>query len=242
MKINRCSEEFELIKEIIELFYVLGMDRQYVQMLWKTASGEARTRSPRKTAWKSLPYDNIVAATSALYVWHREKIFLNSKAEPMPLPLSGNPSVESLIRAADANVDAKSLAREMLSLNYLRKTKSGTYLPKAIYAQLKPLRPLGAAHCLYSLRSMVWNFHSNLTSKDKDPWLERNAMVTELSKADIKAFKDFARQQGHSVMATLSEWLERKKPANDIHNRLKSRRTKGVRAGVHIFAYARERN
>lgn len=239
-KKGRDSEEFKLLKDLIELFGILGMSKQYVSELCELAISESKPPKRRNAKrWQSVSYDNIIASASAMYLWHRDKSYLTVDAKPIPLPLLGKKkaSVESLVKRCDQNVDAKALAREMIPLNYLRSAGKGKYLPKAIYGQLQPLRPLGAAHCLRSLRTMVWNFRSNLTEKTKDPLLERNAIVSRLSAKDVQAFKDFSRQQGYAAMGILSDWLEAKqKNANSVPDGNR-RRSSDVHAGVHIFAY-----
>lgn len=215
------------------------MSRDYIAELAAQAISDARIRSisTRKFDFALINNDSLTHLTSALHRWFREREFLTKDARPKPLKLTGRKSsVEYLIATTGEQLQARKLATEMINLGFVRKTRSGLYLPVAMHGVMTSKHLLGVAHCLHSLRTFIWNFHSNLTARPADLLFERRTTVNQFPMSEARAFKDLSRQQGANMIENLNEWLEKRQLSHKKTSRT-SRASKKVTAGVHVFAY-----
>jgi hypothetical protein len=68
------------------------------------------------------------------------------------------------------------------------------------------------------------------------PLIERYAYVPDLSASEAVAFANFSRRQGMAYLEAVDDWLEQRR-AKRLLKRKNVRTSKGVAAGVHLFAY-----
>ena len=172
--------------------------------------------------------------SGALHDWHRNAAYLDSDYQPRAIRLlRGSPSVATLIRAQDKNVDANRIAREMLRLGLLRKYSRDRYLPVARVATIRKISPALIEHVARSLERLLATVDFNVRGRARRTTLiERTAFVHDLPREELKAFRAFAQRQGTAFLANADEWLESR--------RVSRRATSGVplvRAGIHVYAF-----
>ena len=172
-----------------------------------------------------------------LHRWHREPALLDSDARPLPIRLLGKyPSVEALVAAEKPEAPAKRIAASMQKAGLINKIRPGQYLPSSRIATVSSLHPMLVEHVTNSLVRYLGTVRQNTSSTRRVPTLiERYTHVPDLQETDIHDFRDFAQSHGSGFLASVDDWLERRRAKG------KSKSGKvGVSAGIHVFAYLEE--
>jgi hypothetical protein len=170
-----------------------------------------------------------------LHKWHREPRLLDDEAKPKPVKLLGKyPSVEALIREESPEAPARKLVAAMIEAGLVKKAKTGNYLPSSRIATVSSLHPMLVEHVTNSLVRYLGTVQQNTSPSRTAPTLiERYTHVPDLSVEMVDEFRDFAQSHGTGFLASVDDWLERRRA------KIKSANNKGegVSAGIHVFAY-----
>jgi Family of unknown function (DUF6502) len=208
-----------------------GMPKQAIRSLFVRALSVAEKKSYREAIEVSggLPLAGLV-----LGAWHRDRRYLNPKAQPRPVRLLGPaPSVEALIRVESPKKDARQLARRLRSLRILIPAGRGLYRPASEIALVSSYDPLVLQHIAKSLSSLLETIQSNLVgSNASEPLIERLAEVPDLPNECIPAFQQFTKLQGGILLRTVNDWLESRRARKPT-----PRNTGCARVGLHVHAY-----
>lgn len=235
----RTLEHYNLLLELYEVLAKMGLGRERLRNLSELALMAANIDevSSSNAEFPESLFDNLVVAGNALYLWNRDKRFLDSHAKPKRLKLHGTSgSVQHLIELCDKTVDSQRVASDMRDVEMVKKIPGG-YLPVEYGSPLSPSHPMCKVHFLRSLRSLIWSIENNMVANEGERLIERKALVLQLPVKDFSAFRDLARQQGAALIATMNDWLESKRRhANDTATHGKT-----SEAGVHFFSFLRKR-
>lgn len=171
---------------------------------------------------------------AVLHEWHRNAAYLDRSISPKAIRLYGRkPSVAALVRSQDAKADPVATAREMVQLGLIRRSARGKYLPVGRVATIRRLSPPLVDHVARSLERLLATVNYNTRSNGRESTLiERTAFVHDLPKEHLQDFRSFAQQQGSAFLANADEWLESRRA-----HKARSRRSRYVRAGIHVYAF-----
>ena len=224
------SEYMHLLASLFDFMRKSGIRDSEVKLICSQAlhhSSHRRHASPGKSA-------TLTVAALTLDAWHRNRRYLNRNAEPRAIPLLGqSPSVEALIRAEKAHVDAPALARRLKSLGLLVRSGRNRYKPADRIALVTGLDPTIQQYIARASATLLKTIRHNVSLKrDSSRLIERFAEVPDLPRHRAAAFRKFAQIQGWEFLRTMNDWLESRRA-----KRLSRRSTRTVRAGVHLYAY-----
>lgn len=176
------------------------------------------------------------AVATALHAWHHKRRYLNpTSGKPLPLAKTGTGStLRSLILSETPQVDVQAVIEALSRLGFLSRTKLGKYLPKKRYATIEALDPVLAEHVCATLERLLSTVqHNTRTGRRGARYIERSAQVFDLPENLLPDFRSFANAQGEVFVGAINDWLESRRSRNRLANR-----TKSVRAGVHLYAFA----
>jgi hypothetical protein len=176
-----------------------------------------------------------ITAGLVLDAWHRDRRYLNRRAEPKPVPLLGRaPSVEALVRAQRLGRKAAAIARRLKALQLVVPNGRGGYFPASDVAVISAEHPLVVQHAARALSTLLETVGRNMSGTRKlAPLIERIAEVPDLPQEHVEAFERFTQLQGRIFIRTINDWLEsRRKKGTKRRKSMAS-----VRAGVHTYAY-----
>jgi hypothetical protein len=171
---------------------------------------------------------------AVLHEWHRNASYLDNSIVPKAIRLYGpKPSVAALVRSQDLKADSAAVVREMVQLGLVRRAARGKYLPVGRVATIRRLSPALVDHVARSLERLLAtvNFNTRLNGEG-NTLIERTAFVHDLPQEHLRDFRMFAQQQGSAFLANADEWLESRRAP-----KTRSRRTRCVRAGIHVYAF-----
>jgi hypothetical protein len=176
-----------------------------------------------------------VTAGLVLDAWHRDRRYLNRRAEPKPVPLLGRaPSVEALVRAQRLGRKAVVIARRLKALQLVIPNGRGAYFPASDVAVISAEHPLVVQHAARALSTLLETVGRNMSGTRKlAPLIERIAEVPDLPQEHVEAFERFTQLQGRIFIRTINDWLESRRKKGPKRRRS----TASVRAGVHTYAY-----
>lgn len=167
--------------------------------------------------------------------WHRDRRYLDSDAEPIPIRLLGKaPSVEALVRGTEAHVSPSSVARQLRASGLLVASGRYRYKPADRTAFITGLD--SAIQNQYIARASATLLktirHNVRCGRESSRLIERIAEVPDLPQRKAAEFRRFARAQGAEFLRTLNDWLESRRA-----RRLSMRSARTARAGIHLYAY-----
>jgi hypothetical protein len=220
-----------VLSALFELMLSGGMQRDDVLALSIRSLNVAETKARRDRKEAS---GGLAVAALVLAAWHRDRRYLNTKAEPRAVRLLGPaPSVEALICAENRRRGAADLARRLKSLRLVVSSGRNLYRPSSEIALISAHDPFVLQHIATSLSMLLETIDQNLDSgPNSAPLIERFAEIPDLPAECIPAFQKFTRIQGWIFLRTVNDWLESRRA-----RRLSRRRKGSIRAGVHVHAY-----
>ena len=126
----------------------------------------------------------------------------------------------------------------MRSAGFVRRNRSGLYLPKNDSILLHTLTPEMVENLVLSIDRLVATLLHNTSAsrRSEDRLIERNALVTDLPKHMLKEFILFSREQGAALVTTMNDWLENRRAGDSGLTSRPTQRT--VSAGIHVFAFS----
>jgi hypothetical protein len=225
------SDYAPVLTAIFQLMLSGGIKKNDLRTLSTHALEAATRKSPRGR--KIMP-EGLPVASLVLDAWHRDRRYLNSKAEPRAVRLLGPaPSVEALIRAEGRRADAGNLASRLESLRLVVSTKRGLYRPTSDIALISAHDPFVLQHVAKSLLMLLETVSRNLAGNtNSEPLIERFAEVPDLPCDWIPAFQRFTKIHGWILLRTVNDWLESRRA-----RRTNRARKDSTMAGIHVHAY-----
>jgi hypothetical protein len=229
--ISRVTREYErVLTDVFELMLACGLLRKDILRI--VARAVYRARKTRNCVGKDMS-GYLATAALVLDAWHRNRRYLNSKAEPKAIRLLGPcPSVEALVRSEAAQPKPQALARRLKVQRLVVPCAGGLYKPASNVALLSAFDPLAIQHVSRSLSMLLDTIRRNLAFPNPAQRLiERIAEVPDLPLEQIPAFRKFTQIQGWTLLRTVNDWLESRRA------RIPSRSGRTVRAGMHVHSY-----
>ncbi len=228
---QRVAYEYSrVLTDIFEFMLACGLPKRDVLAIATRALEKAKRAS--SYAGKDMS-GYLATAALVLDAWHRDRRYLNYKAEPRAIRLLGpTPSVEALIRAEPGKHRAVILAQRLKAHRLVVPCGKGLYKPAGNIALLSAFDPLAIQHVARSLSMLLETIRQNLAFPNPSQRLiERIAEVPDLPLEQVPAFRKFTQMQGWILLRTVNDWLGSRRAG------ALSRRPKTVRAGIHVHSY-----
>jgi hypothetical protein len=227
-----------LVEAVISFMARTGMSPAKIQRVFRNCLLErsALKQGRRDSRTSRLEYGCDTVAGAVLRAWHRHPQYLDDSAKPIPLKVTGpKPNLPSLIHSQSHAADAQAVLKSMINAGLVTRRRDASYLPAKESATIDALDPLSVDHIAKTVIRLVETASRNIAStRGKVPLIERYAHVPDLSRSEARAFAIFSRQQGQACLDTIEDWLESRQAGSRPSG---SASTKGVSAGVHIFAF-----
>ncbi len=235
---RRSSDTNQLQSKVVGALFdyliKIGMTKKELQVLTTRVLAKLEARS--HPARKLLTEDSTYAAkvSTALQHWYTDRSLVDSNGEPRPLSLRGaSRSVEQLMRREKLGKPIDKIAKELVKLKVLKRCRSGKFLPTGRHVIIRSQHPILTEHHARTVVRFLNTAMENMSAKDPTSSLiERCSHVPRLPRSELLKFRDFANQQGESLLDNINYWLESRNLVGKV-----SRTSKTTEAGVHVFAF-----
>ena len=224
---NKPSREVstdDVIKQILNLFDLLGLNADQLAKRVKGLRGKAR--SSRQ------PFYHEAAIGEVLTNWHQDLRYLDDSGLPKPLKMSGKePSFAGLAKRSVPNVDPKTLLRELKDVGAVSISSEQKVCVEMRFLLVYVNRKFAIHYTLASLNGFVKTLTHNLLSEptNADQLFHRVARNARIDLRDLPTLKVRIKRQGQNFLESCDNWLTYK-----AKNRSKS---KGRRAQVYVGVY-----
>lgn len=219
-----------ILTRIFEFMLASGALRTDIKVICARALAKAR---PTRFRAGSELSSYLSTASLILDAWHRDRRYLDAKANPRPVPLTGSSrSVEAIARAEPGVNQPRRLIRRLERDRLIVPCGKGLYRPASSFALLTALDPVALQHVARSLAMLLDTIESNLTlPRVNGKLIERIAEIPDLPVEQVRAFREFTRMQGLVLLTTVNDWLEARR------TKKVSRAKRTVHAGIHVHSY-----
>ena len=224
----------KVVRALFEYLLKIGMTKKELQLLTTRVLAKLEVGSYAST--RLLTEDSTYAAkvSTALQRWYIDRNLVDSNGEPKPLSLHGeSPSLEQLLRRQNLGKPIDKVAKELVKLKILRRCQSGKFLPTGRHVIIRSQHPILTEHHARTVVRFLSTAMGNMSAKDPaNSLIERCSHVPRLPRSKLLEFRDFANQQGESLLDNINYWLE-------SHNVVSKtgRTSQTTEAGVHVFAF-----
>ena len=224
----------KVVRALFEYLLKVGMTKKELQVL--TARALAKLEASSYPTKSLLMEDSTYAAklSTALQRWYIDRNLVESNGQPKPLSLRGaSPSVEQLMRREKLGKPIGKIARELVKLKILKRCQTGKFLPTGRHVIIRRQHPILTEHHARTVVRFLNTAIGNMSAKDPvNSLIERCSHVPRLPRTKLQEFRDFANQQGESLLDNVNYWLE-------SHNVVSKtgRTSRTTEAGVHVFAF-----
>jgi hypothetical protein len=229
-----------LVRSILDFLMRSGMTRDEVGAIFVESINQLNKNSGTyaNSIQESHYVGNGDVSAEVMRTWHRDGRFLDGEARPRPLQLNrGSRSLGALVKKLDPSVNHMHSIRVMRAVGLIRRLPDGRYIPTAESVKIDHLHPLAVEHIAKSVVRLVTTVCRNTDPTHQSMSLiERYAYVPDLSTSEAIAFADFSRRQGMAYLEAVDDWLEQRRARRSLKRRA-PQKTKGIAAGVHLFAY-----
>ncbi len=230
-----------LMTSVVAFMARTGMSNAEIDRVFQSCVSDRMGRSKKlaTTRTEVVAYGCDTVAGAVLRAWHRLPRYLDDSARPIPLSTVGpGATLSSLIRSQRRKANPEDVIKSMVNAGLLRSCGPDSYMPAKDSATIETLDPLSVDHIAKTIMRLVETASRNTAeSKNKLSLIERYAHVPDLTKSEARAFAAFSRQQGQACLDAIEDWLESRQVNSVAQESMQSR---GVNAGVHIFAYLGE--
>jgi hypothetical protein len=227
----------KMLNSVLQFMRGAGVSKSLIRAAFEKSLrllGETKTGAASRSDGLRTGNENLSA--ELLRMWHRDGRYIDDDANPKPLSLTkGRNNLSGAILRIDPEADAEKVLGEMKAVKLIRRTACGKYLPTSEAAIVSRLHPLATDHIAKLVIRLVSTVSRNLDPAGSLPLIERHAYAPDLSRAERKAFAEFTRAQGMAYLESVDNWLQQRR-VNPPSERAR-RRSKGVSASVHVFAY-----
>ncbi len=231
----------KLFQAVLEFMGRCGVDEATICGSLETAFADYRDRRknarPRSKDALYIKTQNLPA--QLLRVWHRDSRFIDQEARPRPLALTGGRnSLRSLVAKIDPAIDPDAALRSMKKAGLIRRMPNGRYLPTSESAIVDQLHPLLVEHVTRLVSRLISTVGRNTDPSGKSlSLIDRHAYTIDLDSAERKAFSEFTRSRGMAYLEAIDDWLEQRRVSRASPSVSKRKTSKGIAAGVYLFAY-----
>lgn len=256
-QLARQNSVAELMRSLLLFLLDSGLSREALQGLLATALDEAHAQRSSIGALR----DHSAAISGLLFSWHHDRRYLDARACPRPLPLTGaGMSVERLALAHCDAGEADAVIARLHTHGLIRDVGGGRWAPSGPVAVFTAHDREVSGYIGETIAHLMTTVHANLAlaqrragssgreragagadTRPAEALLERAAMVRNLPAEHLDAFRHHIQEQGTAFLANVDEWLEAHRPtARRVAEATngKSRNGRGaVTAGVHVFAF-----
>jgi hypothetical protein len=237
-----------------------GLPRDRLQALLASALEDANAQRSSIGALR----DHSAAISGLLFSWHHDRRYLDARACPKPLRLTGpGLSVERLALAHCDPGEAEAVLQRLQTHGLISDAGDGRWSPSGPVAVFTAHDREVSGYIGETIAHLMTTVHANLAlaqrraaaptrdradhtddARSPELLLERAAMVRDLPAEHLGAFRHYIQEQGTAFLANVDEWLEAHCPAAQrvaepaVAPRSRSRAARGgVTAGVHVFAF-----
>lgn len=257
-QIERHQSVAELMRSLLLFLLDSGLPRDNLRALLAIALEEADAQRSSIGALR----DHSAAISGLLFSWHHDRRYLDARACPKPLRLTGRGlSVERLALAHCDPGEAEAVLQRLQTHGLISDAGGGRWSPSGPVAMFTAHDREVSGYIGETIAHLMATVHANLAlaqrragppardraagsadARSPDSLLERAAMVRDLPAEHLGAFRDYIQEQGTAFLANVDEWLEAHCPAAqrvaEPAAAPRSRAARGaVTAGVHVFAF-----
>lgn len=251
----------ELMRSLLLFLLDSGLPRELLGRLLTEALDSAHAQRSSIGALR----DHSAAISGLLFSWHHDRRYLDARACPKPLPLSGRgASVERLALAHCDPGEAAAVVARLRAHGLIHEVGKGSWAPRGPVAMFTAHDREVSGYIGETIAHLMATVHTNLAQAQRrgagaardrsalatdlrsgEGLLERAAMVRDLPAGHLDAFRHYIQEQGTAFLANVDEWLEAHCPAAArVAEPSAGRRARapsgGVTAGVHVFAFVDE--
>jgi hypothetical protein len=257
-QVARHESVAELMRSLLLFLLDSGLPRDSLQALLATALDEANAQRASIGALR----DHSAAISGLLFSWHHDRRYLDARACPKPLRLTGpGLTVEQLALAHCDPGEAEAVLQRLQTHGLISDAGGGHWSPSGPVAVFTAHDREVSGYIGETIAHLMATVHANLAlaqrragspardraaangdARSPDALLERAAMVRDLPAEHLGAFRNYIQEQGTAFLANVDEWLEAHCPAAqrvaEPAAAPRSRAARGaVTAGVHVFAF-----
>jgi hypothetical protein len=173
---------------------------------------------------------DLIPAARIFQLWHCEPRFVSEAGEPLPLPLSGEASLTTLVKEVGCKVDARIVRDTMVGAGLVQRHGDFTRpLTRAVIgkgsARIKQI--------LYSVRDLFSTLNYNLGGGEGEPkQFQRFVFDTKVPTTRAEEFDKFLETQAMAFLLSVEEWMSTAERQAAAGEPLKV-------INVHVFASAR---
>ncbi|NND59629.1 MAG: hypothetical protein HKN49_05105 [Gammaproteobacteria bacterium] len=155
--------------------------------------------------------------TRVLSGWHHDADYTDAAGQPLAIPVAGPaPSFADLKRRYGGDVPASAMLRELVNAGTVSRDDQDLLRPIERYFMPHPTdreHVLRAGSVVADVGATVTR---NLYRGERDPsWFERRAANTNMSPAQVEAFRTFVAQEGQQFLERVDDWLSRHESTSD---------------------------
>jgi len=172
-----------------------------------------------------------------LRMWHRDDRYVDyEQAKPRALQLiRGRNSIRAIALQLNPKANVPALVEFLLTSGLIHKAADERYLPTTEAGAISRSERFVSEHAVKSIIRLISTVRRNSALGSRaQPLIERFAYVSDLRPAEIAAFCEFTRDQGHSYLQVVDDWMEQRRASKNCK---KPGDNAGVVAGVHVIAY-----
>ena len=177
-----------------------------------------------------------------VYLWQRRPEYLDDEGRPLALTAKGKaPSIEALFKEIKKKAYFAEGFRHLIRLSRIRRVSQNRYLPCSEVTIIDGLTPEMVNLLNLTINRLISTVLFNTSPRNQRAvrLIERVTVVPDLPGKHVRAFKNFAREQGGALINTTNEWLE------SHRGKRVARATKPgrhVTAGLHVFSFIEKGN
>jgi hypothetical protein len=232
--------QLKLLGSVMEFLARAGISESAIRTAFeKGLASSRRFRAPAVGHAQDSRYlPNSDVSADVLRLWHRDSRYLDdSDAKPRPLCLlKGRNSVKSLVKVFNHGANVREVLSFMKAADLIRRVSDGRYVPTAEGGTITNADPFVVEHLARSVIRLFGTVRRNTTAKrEATSLIERYAYVSDLNRAESKAFAEFTKSQGLVYLQAVDDWMEQRRVRKGARHQHASPR--GVLAGVQIVAY-----
>ncbi len=196
----------ELLADLRELIVFCGFDAELRVGRRRRREGSGYSRSPHFMRLRhGDPAGEVLPAARILQLWHCDPLYLQESGQPRALPLRGEHSFETLVRAAGCNLPVKPV-RDVFEKTRLVKVSNGRARP--LLRAVVSGEHGSVAQFYFSLRDMFHTLRHNLIAgQESSKVFHRYVFDTCVPASRAEEFRKYFEIQGMAFLLSIEEWL-----------------------------------
>jgi hypothetical protein len=147
----------------------------------------------------------LVPAARIFQLWFCEPRFLSDSGAPLPLPLSGDISITSVLEATNCRLDARSVRDTLVEAGLAERRGEFTRPLTRVVLGKGSER---AKQVMYSLRDLMATLNFNMNAgDDRRKRFQRFVFDTKVPLARVEEFETFLQTQALEFLFMVEEWM-----------------------------------